>query len=293
LYWEKYILSHSLDEALSILADYNGDAQVVAGGTDLILQLRERKRQVKVLVDISRLTELKEIREADGWLQIGALSTHAQIAGSPLAQAKATALADAAVCVGSLQVRNVGTVGGNVVNAMPAADTSIALLALGAMVTIVSRQGETTRPLADLFHGVGQSTVDPRSEIVREFLIPLSPGLAASSFKRLAGRKALVLPILNTAVNVELASDLKSFREVRISAGPVATVPWRARDAEALLQGSPVSGRLISEACLLASEKATPRNSVRGSAAYRREMIKVLVYRAIKTSVEKLGGAVG
>ncbi len=292
MYWENYILSRSLDEALSILACYDRGAQVIAGGTDLVLQLKERKRQVKALVDISRLTELKEIRETDWWLRIGSLSTHAQIAGSPLVQARAVALAEAAACVGSAQVRNVGTVGGNVVSALPAADTSIALLALDARATIVSEKGETIRPLSDLFRGVGQSTVDPTTEIVSEFLLPLSSGRTASSFKRLSRRKALGLPILNAAIDVELTSDLKNFRGVRIAVGPVAPVPWRARDAEALLEGSPVNGKLIREACVLAAEKAMPRDSLRGSAAYRREMMKVLVYRAIKASVEKLGGAV-
>ncbi len=292
MYWEKCILSRSLDEALSILADYDREAQVVAGGTDLVLQLKERKSQVKALVDISRLTELKEIRETDGWLRIGALSTHTQIAGSYLIQAKATALAEAAACVGSAQIRNLGTVGGNVVNALPAADTAVALLALDARAVIVSGKGETTRPISDLFRGVGQSTVDPKTEIVSEFLLPLSSGRTASSFKRLSRRRALGLPIVNIAVAVELNSNLKSFRAVRIAAGPVAPVPWRARDAESLLEGSPVTGKLIREACLLAAEKAMPRDSLRGSAAYRREMVKVLVYRAIETAVEKLGGAV-
>jgi carbon-monoxide dehydrogenase medium subunit len=292
LYWENYIVTHSLNEALSVLACYDGEAQVVAGGTDLVLQLREKKQQVKALVDISGLTELKQIREVDGWLRVGALSTHTQITRSPLIRAKAAALAEAAASVGSAQIRNVGTVGGNVVNAQPAADTAIALLALDARVTVISRKGEIIRPLSALFRGVGQSAVDPTTEIVSEFLLPLSSGRTASSFKRLSRRKALSLPILNTAVSLELTSDLQRFSGVRIAAGPVAPVPWRAGDAEALLEGSPVSEKLIREACLLAADKATPRDSLRGSAAYRREMVKVLVYRAIKAAVEELGGVV-
>lgn len=291
MYWAKYHQPRSLDEAISLLTYYGGEGRVVAGGTDLMLQLREGKVRAGALVDLGGLSDLKQIREEGGFLKVGSLCSHAQVASSPLVREKAPALAAAAASVGSPQIRNVGTLGGNVVNAQPAADTSIALLALGAVAALCSRKGTASRPLEELFAGVGRSAVDPTAEILCEFSIPLSPG-RASSFLRLSRRRALSLPILNAAVALELSGDRKAFQGVRIAVGPVATVPWRAREAEDFLSGGPVSEGAVREACRLASEKAGPRDSLRGGSQYRREMIKVLVYRAIKESVEKLGGVI-
>ena len=292
MYWDKYLMPRSLEEALSMLVYYGGSARVVAGGTDLMLQVQEGKHQVKALVDISGLADLKQVREDGDYLRVGALCTHSQIAGSSLVLAKVPALAGAAASVGSPQIRNVGTLGGNVVNAQPAADTSIALTALEAGAVVVSARGREIRPLGDLFAGVGRSSVDPTAEIIAEFLIPLPAGQAGSSFQRLSRRKALTLPVLNAAVAVELDSQLKNFQRARIAVGPVAHVPWRAMEAEELLAGAPVSNSAIREAGLEASEKARPRDSLRGGAEYRKQMVRVLVCRALKDAVERLGGVV-
>lgn len=292
MYWHGYHLAQSVDEALSVLESYRGKAQVIAGGTDLALQIKERERNVGALVDISRLPDLKEVREDGVHLRIGALCTHSQLAQSSLIRLKATALAEAAASIGSPQIRNIGTVGGNVVNAQPAADTSIALLALDAKAVIRSSRGKETRLLEEMFVTVGRSAVDSRSQILTEFLIPLGSGFTASSFQRLARRKAVALPILNVAVSLELRQDRQSFERVNIAVGPVAPVPWRAREAEAVLKAAPTTEEVIRQACSLAAEKATPRDSLRGSATYRKQMVKVLVYRAIRAAIERSGGAV-
>lgn len=289
--WQEYFIPETLPEALAILGRYGGAARVIAGGTDLILQLRKKEVGAAALVDLTRLAELRYIREEEGLIKIGALTTHDELANSGLLREKAAVLAQAAASVGSPQIRKVGTVGGNLVNAQPAADTAVALLALDAHVRIVGPEGEREQPLAALYAGVGQSTVDPTREIVAEiaFAIPSAP--AGSAFERLAKRKALALPILNAAAVVALDEDKKRCRQVRIAVAPVAPAPWRAEAAEAELAGKELDEETIRRAAEAAAAQAQPRDSkLRGSAAYRKEMVKVLVARALRRAAQA-GGA--
>jgi carbon-monoxide dehydrogenase medium subunit len=292
LYWDNYHLSQSLTETISLLENYNGHGRVVAGGTDLILQLMQGKAPKTALVDISRLEELKQIKEDEHYLRIGALCTHSQITDSTIIQNRAAALAAASGQLGSPQIRSVGTLGGNVVNAYSGADTAIALLALDAKALIISGNQETNRPLSDLYTETGQSKVDPTREIIKEFIIPKPAELTASSFKRLARRKAVAKPTINTAVALTLANDRRIFQAIRITVGPVAAVPWRAQAAESGLIGQPVNSTSIEEAAQLAAAHCDPRDGLEGDANYRRNMVKVLVSRAIREAVDQLGGIV-
>ncbi|NMB35226.1 MAG: xanthine dehydrogenase family protein subunit M [Firmicutes bacterium] len=284
-----YHIPSTLDEALDLLESYRGRARVIAGGTDLVIQLRKKEREAEALVDLSALDEYKQIKVVDGTLKIGSLCTHSQLAGSSLVKSAAPALAEAAASIGSPQIRNIGTIGGNIVSAQPAADTSIALTALGANLIITSKDGLRDIPLGRVFTGVGKTALDPTSEILTEIHIPLEEGCISSAFKRLSKRKALSLPVLNTAAYVHLSEDQAYLQTVRIAAGPVSTVPWRADEAETSLKGARISLKRIREASDLAAEKASPRNSLRGGAAYRKKMVGIFVYRALKTAIENLG----
>lgn len=277
---EEYLFPRSVEEALELLERYGGDARIIAGGTDLVLQLKRGEVKAKVLVDITRIPEIRGIVEEDGYIWIGATTTHQEVAESPLIQAKAGLLARACRSIGSLQIRNVGTIGGNIVNAMPAADSVIALVALDSEVEVVSKGGTRWIPITQFHRDVGECCINPCFELVKRVRFrPLGEN-EGSSFQRLARRHALILPILNVGVVVGWTGG--EFTRAAIAIGPVAPVPFRARRAEEFLKGAPISLESIEEASRLAQEEAQPRSSLlRGSAEYRKDMVRVLVRRAL------------
>ncbi len=282
--WTAYLFPESVEEALETLSAYAGQARLIAGGTDLVLQARRGQCPAEVMVDITRIPGLDFLEERDGWIWIGPQVTHGQIAASPLIREKAGLLARACGCVGGPQVRHVGTLVGNVVNAMPAADGAVALFALEAEVEVAGRTGRRFFPIAELYAGVGRSRVDPSSQMVTAIRFRPLPSGSGCSYKRLAQRKALILPMLNVAVAVEVESG--RFRRVRIALGPVATLPLRAHSAEEALRGAPVDEQAIAESARLAGAAAEPRDSlIRGSAEYRKAMVPILVRRALQEAV--------
>ncbi|HHY94745.1 MAG TPA: xanthine dehydrogenase family protein subunit M [Firmicutes bacterium] len=281
---EEYFAPGSLEEAIDILNRFGGTARVIAGGTDLIPELREGAKTPRCLVDVKRISGLREIAREGDWLRIGAAVTHAEVAEHPLVRELATALAEAAAQVGSPQVRNLGTVAGNVVNAQPAADTAIALVALGGVLEVASAQGTRLVPVEDCYQGVGVSRIDSTREVVAAVRVRCSAANGgpkyASAFERLARRKALALPVINVAVWVAVEDGV--FRDVRVAVGPVAPYPFRVRGAEDFLRGQPIAQDTIARAAAGAASEANPRSSpLRGPADYRREMVEVLVTRAL------------
>jgi len=292
MYCEEYFQPGTVNEALSILRDKKGGARLIAGGTDLVLQLRERIVNTKALVDLGTIKELTTITESDGWIKIGSMVTHKDLATSSVIQTKARVLADAARSIGSPQIRNIGTIGGNVINAQPAADTTIALMALDASARILTEQGEILRPIDQLFLSAGKSLVDPTSEILMSFEFRLPGQNEATAFTRHAKRKALALPIVNVGVWVKAANTLDSFEAVRIALGPMAPVPVRAGNAENALKGMPFKQGMIKEAISALEKDVNPRDSIRGSAYYKKQMAKVLALRAIVQAVTELGGEI-
>lgn len=288
--WEDYTFASTPANALEILTQHNGEARLIAGGTDLMFLLRDSRVKTKVLVDLCQVEDLKEIKEADGSIKIGSLVTHDMLAASPVLLKKARVISEAARSVGSPQIRNVGTIGGNVVNAQPAADTSISLMALDAKVSILTENGEIEKPLQDIFVGPGKSAVDPSQELVTCFSFAAPGPDEATAFARHARRKALSLPILNVGVWLKMDSTRKTLEDIRIAMGPMAAVPFRASEAESLLKGKEVTDDGLKEALEKAAEEASPRDSFRGSANYKKDMVKVFLKRAILSAVEDLRG---
>jgi CO/xanthine dehydrogenase FAD-binding subunit len=278
--WSEYQIPQSLDEALSVLARYEGRARVIAGGTDLALQAASSEVDLACAVDLTRIPELATIALDGADLVIGACATHAHVAANPLVRERAPLLAAACAAVGSPQIRNVGTIAGNIVNAQPAADAVLALLALDARVEIAGLAGRRQLPLAGTFLGPGKSAVDPSREIVVCVRFP-SLGIGQrSAYARLARRRALALPMLAVAAVVSVTEG--RFDWARIALGPVAPTPFRAARAEASLAAAPATAESIAHAAQLASEEAQPRSSIlRGSKEYRKEMVQVLVRRVL------------
>ena len=292
MYWGKYKVMKSIEETLECLESLHGKARVIAGGTDLVVQLLEKEPENGLtLLDISSIPKIRgiEVVEEGKWIQVGAATTMAELADSRIINNYGRALALGASWMGAPQIRNVATIGGNVVNAQPAADGTIPLLALEAEAKIVSIQGEKWETLEELFLDIGQSIVNPTKEMVTQFRFRPTGERGNSSLQRLAKRKAFTLPTLLVAVRVALDKGKRFFEQVRIAAGPVARTPWRARDVEDSLSGTQVTYTAIKKAATQAKLAAHPRDSLRGGAEYRRDMVEILVKRGLMECLNLLG----
>jgi carbon-monoxide dehydrogenase medium subunit len=290
---KEYLLPGSLPEALDMLDRLKGKARVIAGGTDVIPELRRRDLQVKALVDISRIPGMNAIGKDGRHIILGGLVTHGQVASSPLIREKAGLLADGAAAVGSPQIRNIATVAGNLVSGRPAADTSIPLLALEASVTIASKKGERVVPLTEFFVSVGETVLDSSREVLTRIRFQGLRPDQGGCYLRLSKRRALSLPVLVAAAVVTVDSNAGVFRKAAIALGPVAPTPFRARASEAGLKGAPLSREAIQKAAGLAVQECLPRDSLlRGSCNYRQEMIVVFIRRSVQRALEQAGFSV-
>jgi CO/xanthine dehydrogenase FAD-binding subunit len=279
---KEYVLAKSMEDVFKCFKEYPGEARVIAGGTDLILELESGKVQCNCLIDITEIDELKTIKLIDEMVIIGAAVTHNEVNKSDLIKEAASALSEACGTVGSLQIRNIATVVGNVVNAQPAADAAVALMALRADAEVTSLNGTRIIPLEDMYVGLGKTNIDCANEVVTSIKFPALKDNQGSSFVRFAQREALALPMLNIAVALSLNED-KTVEWVRIVMAPVGPKPIRAKEAEQMLIGNLISNELIEKVAEEALKDASPRDSaLRGTAEYRKEILTVLVRRAIE-----------
>ncbi|MGS0764354.1 FAD binding domain-containing protein [Syntrophomonas curvata] len=292
MYWENYYLPETVEDVLKHLKDSNGNARIMAGGTDLMMMVRKGIVKTEGIIDIGNIKELKYIREEGKSIKIGALTTHSQLAESALLKKKAKVLALAAGSVGSPQIRNLGTIGGNIVNAHSAADTAVALTALNAQARIKGSKHEEEKPLSELYTGVGKSFVDPTKEIITEFVFETPGENEATAFMRHAKRKALALPILNLGVWLKTNSSKNIIEDVRIALGPMDYKPLRALETENILKGQPLTEKTVKTAQETIIKEIKPRDSFQGSASYKTEMAKVFLARAIAEAVSDLGGKI-
>ncbi len=286
--WNEYHLPVSVDEAVGLLAHYDGKARVVAGGTDLILDLQQgNEHPVAALVDVTRIVGLNEIREEDGTITIGAGVTHNQIVESTLLQQKATALVEASYVVGGPQVRNVATIGGNVAHALPAADGTTALNALDAEVEVASFSERRWIPFASLFLGPGKSAIDSTREVLTALRFKTTGENQASAFSRIMRPQGVALPIMNFAAKVRVI-DNNLIEEVVLATAPVAPTPFRCRQTETALIGKPATAESIEAAVAVLLNECRPRTSPhRATAEYRKEVLPVLLRRTLGKAIER------
>jgi carbon-monoxide dehydrogenase medium subunit len=290
--WQSYEMPTSVEAALETLARYDGRAQIIAGGTDLIIELQEGKHTVECLVDITRIPGLDQIDQLDDRIVIGPNVTFRQIKDSPLLQEQARVLSEAAATVGALQIQTIATLAGNVASALPAADGCVALLALDAEAQVTSAAGQDWHPVGELFLGPGKSAVDPARQMITAIRFPSPQGRHGSAWERIGRRRALVLPILNCAVAVVLDSGGAMLEEARIGLGPVSPVPFRARETEDFLAGRPATDEVFVQAAKIAASEAKPRTSVlRASKEYRTRVLEVLVRQGLARAVEQARAA--
>jgi carbon-monoxide dehydrogenase medium subunit len=271
----------SLQEASRILRESGPGGRFLAGGTDLVIAMKEKGLVPKYIVDLKRIAGLSGIREqGDGSIAIGALTTMREIEISPLITKKYSFLSQSAAEVGSIQIRNRATVGGNMANATPSADVAPALIALNATAKITGASGDRTVPLEEFFRGPGQ-TVMGTDEILTEITIPTTGPRLVGEYIKFSPREMMDLAYVGVAVAYNLGDSDKKCDGVRIVLGAVAPTPIRAKRAEAALEGQVLTEALAEKVGQIAAEEAKPISDVRSSADYRRAMVGAMTKRAL------------
>jgi CO/xanthine dehydrogenase FAD-binding subunit len=274
--WTNYLVPKSLSEALDALASAPPPVVPIAGGTDLLLDFAQGRRSPpKTLVDLNSVSEMTALELRAGKLFIGAAVPLSSITRNPLVRRHAPALLEACELIGGPQVRNVATLGGNVAHALPAADGTIALLALDATAEIAGPAGNSLRPIGELFVGPGMSALKSGQELIVGFHIPTAQPGEGSSFRRIMRPQGVALPIVNLAVWLECQDE--TVAAARVAVGPGGPKPWRANAAEQLLAGSRRSGEAVDAALnALLAEVGFRSSRRRATAEYRRHLVKGL-----------------
>jgi len=271
--WQEFRQPISISEAIEDLINAPSPVVPIAGGTDLLLEMRQgRHEAANTLIDLTSVPEMNVIEKRGDSLYIGACVPVSQILASTLVNNNAEALIEACDLIAGPQVRNTATLGGNVAHALPAADGTIALAALGASAEIANRDGLRKLPFLELFLGPGKSAIDKTSELIAGFYIPLSHKGQASAFKRIMRPQGVALPILNCAVWLD--GDERTVKDIRIAIGPGGPTPFRATVAELLMKNKKLDEELIREAVKKVLEQGSFRTSPRrATSEYRKHVI--------------------
>jgi CO/xanthine dehydrogenase FAD-binding subunit len=290
----EYLRPGTIDEAISLMESHGEKARYIAGGTDILVKIKEKKVLPDFLISLRHIPDMAYVRyeEAKGILRIGSMTTHRMLEKSPLIRQSYPILSDAVDNIGSVQIRNVATIGGNIVNAVPSADGAIPLITLRAGIRMRGPKGKREMDLVDFFIGPGQTLLE-HGEIVLEFVVPeLSPRTGMAYYKH-TRRAAMELPILGVAVLLSLEDDGITCSEARIGLGVLAPTPMRALNAEEILKGRKIDDDLLEKAGKAAAWECKARDSVRGEAWYRRAMVETLVKRLGKLCLERAKGGSG
>lgn len=277
----EFVYAKSSKEALDALNKYNGSARLIAGGSDVMVDMSAGKIQTEVLVDVTACKDMLGINVEGNELVIGASVTLADISKSDIVKKYYPSLARGCGSVGSLQIRNSATLTGNVVTAQPAADGAMAVAPLLPKFVVLTKSGEKVMEMKDMYAGFGKSALDPTKELIKEIRIALPKADEKASYIRLELRKSLSLPMLNVAAMAKIVN--KKYEWVRITMGPVGVGPCRATKAEEWLKGKEATLNNMETAGDMALLDAKPRsNPLRGSKEYRESTLPVLVRRALE-----------
>jgi aerobic carbon-monoxide dehydrogenase medium subunit len=286
--------AHSLSDAINQLDQIGPNAQVIAGGTDLVLNLKKKKALPKAIISLHSLRNLDYVQEKNGVIHIGALAKHADLAANPILQEKLSILCQAVGLIGSWQIRNVGTIGGNICNASPAADSAPPLLTLDAEVVIATPQGEKAIPISSFFLGPGKTVMNP-NEILKEIYIKTPVNRSVGCYLKLRRRKAVDISSAGVAFQAELDSSGQKLAHVKIALGGVAPTPMRVPEAENCLCGLSLDEAIqkIPMCAEAATNAAKPIDDLRATAEYRRTIVNVFIHRSaqqVLTTLKNHGG---
>ncbi len=278
-----YYAPESLAEATALLVELGPAAKPLAGGTDILVKMKNGLASPSALVSLKNLTELRDIRWEPGrGLVIGALATHNQIRDSEVVQQHFLSISQAAHQLANNQIRNRGTIGGNLVNAIPSADLPPILIALGASVTMVGPDGARTVPLESFFTGPSCCVIEPEGEILTEIVIP-EQDTTGSTYIKFGLRKSGALAVVGVATAVTMDGDV--IRKARICLGAVYNVPVLAEEAAKVIEGKTWSDELLEQAGRTAVGCCLPISDIRGSDEYRRDLVRVFTRRALKRAI--------
>jgi len=274
-----YFSCETIEEACSFLSKYNGDAKILAGGTDLLVKMKHKQVTPRYLIDIKRVPDLSYIRQDEsGGVRIGALTTIQAIKNSPVIKKKFSVLNQAASVLGTRQVRNLAILGGNLCNASPAAECAPALITLGAKARVIGVHGERLVSMEEFFVGPGETLLQ-RDEILTELLMPTLPDSTAGVYLKHSTRRVDVAIV---GVGAVITLDGKKCQDIKIALGAVGPTPFRAKKAESILRGQELSEELLEKVAEAASAESFPIDDIRGYTDYRRGMVEVLVKEGIK-----------
>jgi CO/xanthine dehydrogenase FAD-binding subunit len=282
------VMPRNVEECVDVLAERGPEAKVVAGGTDLLPQLKNGLLRTACVVDLSGVSQLGRLTHADGGgLSIGASVTARTLERDPGLLAGYPAIAESGALVGSVQIRNLATLGGNLCNAAPSADMAPPLLALDADAMIVGPRGTRRVPFASFFLGVRRTVLAP-DELLVEIAVPAPGRRSGGNYRRHTPRRELDIAVVGVASQLTLSNGVCA--KARIALAAVAPTPLRATAAEAALEGRPVTPEEIERAAALAVEAARPISDQRGSADFRRHLVQVLTRRTLTTALARAGG---
>ncbi len=280
-------LPRSIEDCLKLLAERGPEAKLVAGGTDLLPQMKNGLIKPAAVIDLSGVADLRVLRREDGaGLRVGASVAAREIELDPYTRSTYPALAESGALVGSVQIRNLATVGGNLCNAAPSADMAPPLLALDAEAIIAGPRGRRRVPMADFFTGVRRTVLAP-DELLVELIVPAPGPRSGGQYLRHTPRRELDIAVVGVASQITLSDGV--CRKARIALAAVAPTPIRATAAERALEGQPLTAQQIARAAQLAVEAARPISDQRGSADFRRHLVGVLTRRTLTTALERAG----
>jgi CO/xanthine dehydrogenase FAD-binding subunit len=281
----EYLAPKTLEAALSLLKEQGEGAHVMAGGTDVVVKMTHGRLKPKAIISLREIDGLNEIRfHAEEGLTIGATARLAEVASHPDILNHYPALAYAVSCMANVEVRNMGTVVGNLCNAAPSADSAPPLMVMGAEVSLASLNGTRRLPLADFFKGPGITAMQ-RGEIMNSIHVPLPSPKSGVSYKRISARCGV--DIAAVCVGAMTQFNGKGCTQTKIVLGAVAPVPMRAIQTEGILQGQEWNQQLINKAGEQAAQEAKPISDMRASAEWRKKMVAVLTQRALEEAHER------
>ncbi|MBW1689841.1 MAG: xanthine dehydrogenase family protein subunit M [Deltaproteobacteria bacterium] len=283
-----YVSFANLRETLDFLSRYGDESKVIAGGTDLMLKLRAGEMRARYMVNLLDIAELRTIESNGDRIIIGPTATHAELASCPLLSRFAPVLSRGASVIGSPQIRNQGTIGGNIGNASPAADTIPALMVLNARVKIMSKSRERWVPVSDFFVSPHE-TILAKDELIGEIEVKKLPEDTLFSFQRVTRRKAMDIAQMSVAVLLFMDRKRECIREARIAPGSVTPTPVRIREAEEILEGEKVTDAIIEAAAEEVPNRAIDETDLQWMPEYKKPALKGLVISTISEALEKRG----
>lgn len=287
-----YVAARTVDEAIEALASSKGPAKPLAGGTDLIVQMMEGRRSLDRVVDVGRLSELRVLEtDGDGQLRLGAATPCVDVYSDERVRREFPMLVDSASIIGSVQVQSRASIGGNLCNASPSADSIPTLICLNAQAVIAGPNGRRSVPVGEFCTGPGSTVLAP-DELLIEIVIPAPGPGEGGKYLRYIPRNEMDIAVVGVGSWVRWDAESGRILEARITLGAVAPTPVRAPDAEAALIGQTPSRELVDEAAVLAVQAARPISDIRGSADYRRHLVSVLVRRTLVAALERAGADV-